>query len=36
MSNVILVKSNPTLVRLDFGIGKDGQSGIYFGVNEAF
>jgi outer membrane protein assembly factor BamA len=31
-----VIKSNPTLIRLDYGIGKDGQSGIYFGVNEAF
>lgn len=31
-----LTKSKPTLVRLDFGLGKDGNNGIYFGVNEAF
>jgi hypothetical protein len=31
-----LLKNNPTLVRLDFGIGRDGNNGIYFGVNEAF
>lgn len=29
-------KKSPTLVRLDFGMGKPGNSGIYFGVNEAF
>jgi len=29
-------KNNPTLIRLDFGLGKDGNNGIYFGVNEAF
>lgn len=31
-----ILKSQKTLVRLDFGIGKDGSNGIYFGVNEAF
>ena len=31
-----LSKKSPTLVRLDFGIGTPGNSGIYFGVNEAF
>ena len=31
-----IIKSNPTLIRLDFGKGEDGQSGVYFGVNEAF
>jgi hypothetical protein len=31
-----ILKSNPTLIRLDFGLGKDGNNGIYFGVNEAF
>lgn len=31
-----ITKKNPTLLRLDIGIGEDGQSGIYFGVNEAF
>ena len=31
-----LLKSNQTLVRLDFGIGRDGNNGVYFGVNEAF
>lgn len=31
-----ILKSNPTLLRLDFGIGRDGNNGIYFGVNEAF
>lgn len=29
-------KNNPTLVRLDIGIGRAGNSGVYFGVNEAF
>lgn len=29
-------KKSPTLVRLDFGFGKPGNSGVYFGVNEAF
>jgi outer membrane protein assembly factor BamA len=29
-------KKNPSLIRLDIGIGEDGQSGFYFGVNEAF
>lgn len=29
-------KKSPTLVRLDLGIGKPGNSGVYFGVNEAF
>ncbi len=31
-----IVKSNPTLLRLDIGFGKGGNSGVYFGVNEAF
>ena len=31
-----ILKSNPTLLRLDFGLGRNGNSGIYFGVNEAF
>jgi outer membrane protein assembly factor BamA len=31
-----LLKSNQTLLRLDFGVGRDGQNGFYFGVNEAF
>ncbi len=31
-----LVKSANTLLRFDIGIGKDGNSGFYFGVNEAF
>ena len=31
-----LTRSKATLVRLDVGIGKDGNNGIYFGVNEAF
>ncbi len=30
------VKSQETLLRLDFGFGEDGNSGLYFGVNEAF
>ena len=29
-------KDQDTLLRLDIGIGGDGSSGIYFGVNEAF
>jgi len=31
-----LLKNNPTLIRLDVGIGRDGNNGVYFGVNEAF
>ena len=31
-----ITKKNPTLIRLDYGIGQGGQSGVYFGVNEAF
>ncbi len=31
-----ILKSNPTLIRLDFGMNQDGGSGIYFGVNEVF
>jgi len=31
-----LLKNNPTLVRFDFGLGRDGNNGVYFGVNEAF
>lgn len=31
-----LLKSNPTLIRMDFGMNPDGASGLYFGVNEAF
>jgi outer membrane protein assembly factor BamA len=31
-----LSKKSETLIRLDFGFGKPGNSGIYFGVNEAF
>ncbi len=31
-----LLKDQGTWLRLDIGNGKDGQSGIYFGVNEAF
>jgi outer membrane protein assembly factor BamA len=30
------LKDNGTLLRLDYGVGRYGQSGIYFGVNEAF
>ncbi len=30
------IKDKSTWVRLDYGVGIDGQSGIYFGVNEAF
>jgi len=31
-----LSKKSRTLVRLDIGIGRSGNSGVYFGVNEAF
>lgn len=31
-----LLKSNPTLIRVDFGVTQYGGTGIYFGVNEAF
>ncbi len=31
-----LIKDKSTWLRLDYGIGTGGQSGIYFGVNEAF
>jgi outer membrane protein assembly factor BamA len=31
-----IIKANQTLLRLDFGYGKGGNSGVYFGVNEAF
>ncbi|MBB6461207.1 BamA/TamA family outer membrane protein [Flammeovirga kamogawensis] len=31
-----LLKKNETLLRLDFGMNKDLDTGIYFGVNEAF
>ncbi len=31
-----LSKDQNTLLRLDYGAGKDGNNGIYFGVNEAF
>jgi len=31
-----LLKNNPTLIRFDVGIGRDGNNGVYFGVNEAF
>ena len=31
-----ILKDKSTWVRLDYGIGKGEQSGIYFGVNEAF
>ena len=30
------VKNQSTLLRLDFGFGKNNNSGLYFGVNEAF
>jgi outer membrane protein assembly factor BamA len=30
------LKSNPTILRMDFGITQYGDTGIYFGVNEAF
>jgi len=31
-----LTKDQNTLLRLDIGVGKDGNNGFYFGVNEAF
>ena len=31
-----ILKSNPTLIRLDFGVNQYGDSGVYFGVNEVF
>lgn len=31
-----MIRSLPTLLRLDIGFGQGGNSGIYFGVNEAF
>jgi outer membrane protein assembly factor BamA len=31
-----LIKSNPTLIRIDFGINQYSGTGLYFGVNEAF
>ena len=31
-----ILKDQNTWVRLDYGVGKDGQNGIYFGVNEVF
>ena len=31
-----ILKNQSTWLRLDYGVGKDGQNGIYFGVNEAF
>ena len=31
-----LTKEQNTILRLDVGVGKDGNSGFYFGVNEAF
>ncbi len=30
------LKSNPTLIRMDIGINQYGETGLYFGVNEAF
>ena len=30
------LKSNPTLIRFDFGVNQYGGTGIYFGVNEVF
>ena len=30
------LKSNPTLIRFDFGVNQSGGTGIYFGVNEVF
>jgi len=29
-------KNQDTLLRLDIGVGIDGNSGFYFGINEAF
>ncbi len=31
-----ILKSQNTLVRLDVGVGEDGNNGFYFGVNQAF
>ena len=31
-----LLKTNPTLIRMDFGINQYGDTGLYFGVNEVF
>ena len=31
-----LLKTNPTLIRMDLGINQYGNTGLYFGVNEAF
>ncbi len=31
-----ITKSNPTLIRFDFGVNAEGGTGVYFGVNEAF
>ena len=31
-----ILKNNPTVMRFDIGFDKNGKSGIYFGVNEAF
>ncbi len=31
-----IVKKLPTLVRLDIGVSREGNIGLYFGVNEAF
>jgi len=31
-----ILKNNPTVIRLDIGFDKNGKSGMYFGVNEAF
>ncbi len=31
-----MLKTNPTLIRMDFGINQYGDTGLYFGVNEAF
>ena len=31
-----LLKSNPTLIRMDIGINQYGGTGLYFGVNEVF
>jgi outer membrane protein assembly factor BamA len=31
-----IIKDQDTLLRIDIGVGIDGNSGIYFGVNESF
>ena len=36
LASYFLYKDKRTLLRLDIGMNRDGQTGIYFGVNEAF